>query len=309
MGEKKSYLAGAEMAVLFGTSFLASKTALRFFDQPMILAWRFFLAAVILMLFGRLGIVSIKLKGKPWYHLLGISIVYPVLSYTFEMKGVDMVPSSQAGVIVSLMPVFILIFGRLFLGERPKMIQYVFTVLSAAGVVVISLESGSLESGQMNFGIIYLLLSALCGAGQAILVRKHRREFNSLEITLVMNIVAAVFFNLQLIFQYKGDTVFYILETIKRPEGLLPVLYLGIGCSIGATFCLNYVNSHMEVARASIFHNLSTVISVLVGVWIAGDRMNSTQILGIVMILVGVWGVNHYAGDSSTSCSSRSTCS
>ena len=65
----------------------------------------------------------------------------------------------------------------------------------------------------------------------------------------------------------------------------------------------------MEVARASIFHNLSTVISVLVGVWIAGDRMNSTQILGIVMILVGVWGVNHYAGDSSTSCSRRSTCS
>ena len=48
MDEKKSYLAGAGIAILFGTSFLASKTALSVFVQPAILAWRFTVAACIL---------------------------------------------------------------------------------------------------------------------------------------------------------------------------------------------------------------------------------------------------------------------
>lgn len=309
MREKKSYLAGAGMALLFGTSFLASKTALQYFERPVILAWRFTLAALILGILAGCRIIRLQLKGKPWHRLLGISLVYPILSYFFEMSGVDRVPSSQAGVIVSLMPVFILIFGRLFLGEKPSAVQYGMTVLSIAGVVVMSFVGTDRESGQMNSGILFLLLSALCGAGQAILVRRERKHFSSLEMTLVMDLAAAFFFNMELVWHYRSAVFQIILDTAAKPEGLLPVLYLGAGCSIGATFCLNYVNSHMDVARASVFHNLSTVVSVIVGVWIAGDSVTGPQLVGMLMILAGVWGVNHYSGSSSASSFKRSSCS
>ena len=78
MREKKSYLAGAGMALLFGTSFLASKTALQYFERPVILAWRFTLAALILGILAGCRIIRLQLKGKPWHRLLGISLVYPI---------------------------------------------------------------------------------------------------------------------------------------------------------------------------------------------------------------------------------------
>ena len=129
MDEKKSYLAGAGIAILFGTSFLASKTALSVFVQPAILAWRFTVAACILWILAIFHVIRIDLKGKPWYRLLGISVVYPLLSYTLETKGLTMIPSSQAGVIVSLMPVIAMIMGAIFLKENRKILQKILEML------------------------------------------------------------------------------------------------------------------------------------------------------------------------------------
>ena len=59
MDEKKSYLAGAGIAILFGTSFLASKTALSVFVQPAILAWRFTVAACILWILAIFHVIRV----------------------------------------------------------------------------------------------------------------------------------------------------------------------------------------------------------------------------------------------------------
>lgn len=295
MDEKKSYLAGAGIAILFGTSFLASKTALSVFVQPAILAWRFTVAACILWILAIFHVIHIDLKGKPWYRLLGILVVYPLLSYTLETKGLTMIPSSQAGVIVSLMPVIAMIMGAVFLKEHMKWTQNIMALLSVAGVVVITVCSEQVEAGHNLLGILCLLGSTSCGAGQGVLVRSQRKHFSSLEMTLVMNTVAAVFFTLELFILHGTDTFPLLFEPILKPEGLIPVLYLGAGCSIGAMFCLNYVNSHMEVARAAVFNNLSTIVSVLAGVFIAHEGINIGVLIGMVLILLGVWGVNYFS--------------
>ena len=51
----------------------------------------------------------------------------------------------------------------------------------------------------------------------------------------------------------------------------------------------------MEVARAAVFNNLSTIVSVLAGVFIAYEGINIGVLIGMVLILLGVWGVNYFS--------------
>lgn len=193
------------------------------------------------------------------------------------------------------MPVITMIMGAVFLKEHMKWTQNIMALLSVSGVVLITVCSEQAEAGHSLLGVLCLLCSTSCGAGQAVLVRSQRKYFSSLEMTLVMNTVAAVFFMLELFALHGAETFSLLLEPLLKPEGWIPVLYLGAGCSIGAMFCLNYVNSHMEVARAAVFNNLSTIVSVLAGVFIAHEGINIGVLIGMVLILLGVWGVNYFS--------------
>ena len=287
----KNYLAGTGQAIFFGLSFLAAKQALNLFSQPVMLALRFTLSAAALWLLVWLKILPIALRNKPWKKLILLSLIYPVLSFSLEAKGVSMIASSQAGAIMSLSPVFPIILGILFLREKATLFQISMVFLAAVGVILISLGNSSQNSGNIQ-GICIMLCCAFLDAVQITAVHRLSGEFSSLEITCVMNGTAAVCFDLYSIILFRNNLQEEFLIPLASGKGILSIIYLGLGCSVGAFFCLNYINSHLDVVRAAVFINLSTIISVVAGVLLGGDRLTAAQVIGIIMILAGVWGVN-----------------
>ena len=73
---------------------------------------------------------------------------------------------------------------------------------------------------------------------------------------------------------------------------LIAVLYQGIGCSVAAFFLSNVAIAKIGVNRTSSFIGVSTVVSVIAGAVILKETFSLNQIIGAVVIIIGVYTAN-----------------
>jgi drug/metabolite transporter (DMT)-like permease len=52
--------------------------------------------------------------------------------------------------------------------------------------------------------------------------------------------------------------------------------------------------SKVSPVQSSIFSNLTTVVSVIAGFFIRHERITFNHIIGMSLIILGVWGVNYF---------------
>lgn len=69
------------------------------------------------------------------------------------------------------------------------------------------------------------------------------------------------------------------------------VLYLAVFCSVVCYFLSSYSLTRLSVARATVFANLTTAVSVTAGALILDEPLPPVGILCCVLILTGIYGV------------------
>ncbi|MFW5786938.1 MAG: EamA family transporter, partial [Halanaerobiales bacterium] len=84
------------------------------------------------------------------------------------------------------------------------------------------------------------------------------------------------------------------LTPLGQKNVLIPVLYLGLLASIVAFFMMNFTLSRIKAFQSAVFANLTTVISIVAGVMFRNEPFYWFQVVGAIMIIVGVWGTNYY---------------
>ena len=73
---------------------------------------------------------------------------------------------------------------------------------------------------------------------------------------------------------------------------LTAVLYLGIGCSVFAFWLSNAAIEKLGVNRAASFIGVATLVSVLTGTLMLREPLTTVQIVGAVLIVLGVYMAN-----------------
>ncbi len=289
------YFAGFAMALIFGLSFMFTKQALETLPTILLLSYRFSIAAILLNLLWLFGAIKMSYKNKPLKELMLLSLIQPIAYFIFETTGVKLTSSSEAGIMIALIPVVVTIFAAVFLKEKPSRAQLFFILASVLGVVFIVLMSGS-TSGTGHYAGILSLFGAVLAAGvYNILSRKLSTSFTPVEITFAMMCTGAVVFNIisAITGLMNGNLEKYI-TSISSASTLVPILYLGILCSVCAFFMVNYMLSKMPASNSAVFANLTTVISIIAGVFIRHEAFHWYQLAGGIVIILGVWGTNRY---------------
>lgn len=289
------YLAGIIFSTIFGFSFMFTKTALNEVEPFHLLGFRFGFAAIVLTVLQIFGIIKINFKGKKLSMLLVLSLFQPVTYFICETIGVKLTSSSETGMMIALIPVFVTILATVFLKEIPTLTQLFFIIVSVSGVVFINTMKGSVEISSNILGIIILIGAVISAAIYNILSRKSSLSFNSVEITFIMMWVGTIVFNIIAIGQHisTNDLANY-LAPVTNLQVLPSLLYLGVLSSVIAFFMVNYTLSKLEASRASVFANLTTIVSIIAGVVILKEDFYWFHIVGGGMILFGVWGTNYF---------------
>lgn len=284
---------------IFGLSYLFSKMALGVTEPMILLCVRFSVTVVVLNLLVLFRVMKLNLRGKKVMGPILLGILQPVLYFVLENYGLKYTTTSFTGIVSSVSPIFTAILGVWMLKEKPTFKQWVCIGLSIIGVLMVSLGSTGGENTWL--GCICLLAAYFSGAFYAILVRKLSKQYSAFEITYIMFTVGFVFFVFLAFFQFGGDTLSMIIAAVTVPKFIVSVLYLGGVASVGAYMLSNYSLARLPVTRSSIFGSFSTVVSVLSGILIMRDPFTVVSAVAFAIIMVGVWGVNHFAAKTDKS--------
>lgn len=274
---------------IFGFSFLFSKLAMDVAEPFVLLAVRFLTAFVVMHILRTLKIVPCELKGKDLKPLILLGIYQPVIYFICESYGIRETSSSFAGIIIALIPIAGVVLGGLILRERPTAAQMFFSVLSVAGVIVMTAVDGM---GTFQWkGFLFLLGAVLSGAMFSVHSRSIADKFTAFERTYVMFGIGTAVFVLMAALRIGTDVQLWI-RPLTNGGFWISILYLACVSSVGAFLLLNKALDVLDVTRSLVFANVTTVISVLAGVLILHEHFSAVQAIGIVMVIIGVYGVN-----------------
>jgi len=277
--------------LIFGFSYIFSKTALSVAHPLIILSTRFTVAFGVLNILMLLGIIKVNFKGKKLFDLFIMSLAQPFLYFIFELYGLKMVSSALSGIIVSLVPVGVVIASALFSGEKPTTFQFICTLVSVLGVITVTLLSG--DSGKTHtVGIILLVAAVISAVIFNMLSRKESTNFTPFERTYFMFMISFVGFNSITALVLGKNYTKEIVTAFSSGRFILSIVYLAVLSSVVAFLLYNYSTTHISSVRSSSFSNIITVVSVISGKFIMKENFSYLQILICIPIILGVWGVN-----------------
>ncbi len=282
----KAAICAALGNIIWGFSFLFTKVGLAMAPDPnVMLAHRFIMATLVMVILTLTGKGKISLKGKNWKPLV-LLLLMQTLYYVFETYGVLHTNTTISGLVLAVVPVVTIGTGALFLREYPTRRQAFFCILPVAGVIIMTVTGQELGVAK-PLGILFLLLTMLVSALFKTVNRKASQEFSPFERTFMVLANSAVVFSVM-----GMASVDWNIGTFVAPlfhgKYLISILCLSLLCSIAANMLVNYASARMSVFKVSSFGSLSTLCSVLVGVIFLREPMNLALFLGAVLILVGI---------------------
>ena len=273
----------------WGLSFMASRVAMNSAQIVLLLSHRFLLAFLImsLMLFTPLG--DCRLRGKPLLPLLLLGLLEPVIYFFGEQYGILHSSTVFSGVMISLIPIASTLTAIPVLGEKPSLRQLFFSVLSVGGVIGIGLLTKS--SGSLDWiGVAGLLVAVASAVAYTLLNRGISGQYTPFERTYYMLGFGAAVFTVMAVFSVHGDLNAYF-RPFESWSYLAAIFFLSACCSVIAFLLSSYALTGLPVARATVFSNLTTAVSVFAGTVFLREPFSFTGLLCCALILVGIYGV------------------
>lgn len=275
--------------IFWGFSFMASRVALDEAHMFLLLSHRFILAFVVMSALILIKVASVNYKGKNLVPLFWMGLMEPVVYFFGEHYGILHSNTIFSGVMIAMIPIVSTLAAILILKEVPTVLQMLFSVVSVGGVIgigLISKNSGALELG----GVIGLIIAVLAAVIYTLMGRKYSTYYTPFERTYAVVVMGTVVFTICALVYCKGDMGMY-LEPLKDSGYTISTLFLGICCSVGSYFLAAYAITYLTVARATVFANLTTAVSVFAGAFFLHEPFSLLGVVFCIMILVGIYGV------------------
>ena len=289
----KSYVAAILQAVTVGFSFLAIKIALNSADALYILANRFSIAIIAGLVVYILGYGGEKLSIQDFKNIIPYGLIYPISMFFFQTVGMKYVSSSESGIINALAPIATFIIATIILHESITLKQIFFIIVSVVGVIFINCINGLNTANYNLFGISMIVISVISMAFYSVFIRKISSHYSSFNISLVLNFVGFVFFNILSISNHLiNKNISGFFTPFTNVNYILSLLFLGICCSLFTAILNAYALKSIPAITIGLLNNLSTIVSILAGVLILKEDFNWYHLVGIIIVLIGTVGFN-----------------
>jgi drug/metabolite transporter (DMT)-like permease len=276
------YLAVWGTVLLWGLSFVSSKTILNSGVPPMtMVCMRFVLTTLILNLVLKRREPSTHLEKRNIPGLLLSGLFGVTVYFFFESRGIKLTSASHASLIIAVIPVLTVLAELVIFRTRISPVGAAGILLSVVGVYFVvrvpgaDILPGSLAGDLLMFGacvswVVYMMVS-----------RNLHRRMSDLAITAYQSLFGTAFLIPLALLEY-GQWV------PLTPAAGLNLLYLAVFSSAVGNFLYMYALSRLGPVAVSPYVNLIPVVGVLGGVALLGETVTPVQIAGGVVIVVGV---------------------
>lgn len=278
--------------IIYGFSYIFTKHVTDSVSELALLGWRFLLGAAVMTLLVLLNIIKVNFRGRSLFPLLRIAILCPCLYFIGETFGISMTTASESGAMIAAIPVISLIMSSLILKKKPGRLQIAGISITLFGVLATVFAAGISASFSLP-GYIILSAGVVTYSLYSIYVEKAE-SYTGSEITYFMLITGAAFFTILAVIEAVSTGTVSELTRLpfENTDFLIAILYQGIGCSIIAFYLSNISIAYIGVNRNASFMGIATLVSILAGILVLGERVTLIQGIGACLILLGVYTAN-----------------
>lgn len=226
-------------------------------------------------------------RGRDWRDLAAVAVLLLVVGNGTLAWAEQWVPTGIASLIVVATPLWMAVFARLS-GEPVGRRAASGLLLGFAGIGVLlwpDLGRVRPEAGFLKATLGLLASSAIWAYGSVYSKRRPARTEPVMSIAVQMLIGSGVFAAL-------GVLVGEPARWRPTRESLLAVAYLVVLGSIVGYGSYIYALSKLSTVNVSVYVYINTVVAVLLGVLVLGERFDPFLAVGIPLALGGVYLVD-----------------
>lgn len=280
--DKEKWLLLIILSVIWGSSFILIKKSLDHFSPYQVGALRVLIAGIILM-----PVAISKYRLFPKRHLKWLILAaftgnfIPMFLFPIAETQIS---SSIAGIINSMMPIFVIIVGALIWKFETTKRQMIGVFISFTGVCLLAF--GGDDSNQFKiFPIFLLLLATLCYAMSTTTVKSKLMDVSSTVLSAF--VFSFVLFLPSLIALLSTGFISQFTFTKENMIGLGFVSLLsvfGTGLAMMMNYRLLKVSTPLFASTVTL---LMPIVAIIWGV-LDGEKLTAVQFAGTIVIIAGL---------------------
>ena len=280
--EKEKWVLLAVLSIIWGSSFILIKKSLDHFNPYEVGALRVLIAGIILLPLAIMNIKKFPKKHFKWLILAALTGNF-IPMFLFPIAETK-VSSSIAGIINSMMPIFVIIVGALIWKFKTTKRQLLGVAISFTGACILAISGG--EGGEIKLiPILLLLLATLCYAISTTTVKSKLNAIPAktlsafvfsfvLILPSLISLVFAGFFN-----DFKAD------KNLLVGLGFVSLLSIfGTGLAMMMNYRLLNISTPLFASTVTL---LMPIVAVIWGV-LDGEKLTLMQGFGGMIILAGL---------------------
>lgn len=270
----------ALLCFIWGLNWVVMKQANMVFPPVLFTTYRFILGSGIL-----LSIVYFKKIPTPrreeWKWVILVGILQIAFFNTAVQIGMQFLTAGFSSVLSYSMPLWVAIMAHFLLGERLTKRKMLGVAMGMVGLVALMNVSG----GGAWWAIILTLAGAVAWALSSIIIKLKLQHCDVLQYTTWQMVSGAVVLSIYSAL-FEGGTIQWGWQAVGY------LLYNGILASAMAFLLWTYILANTEAGKASISVLVIPIIGVVAGVILLKEPLYWNTIVGMGLILCGIWLVN-----------------
>ncbi|WP_417432738.1 DMT family transporter [Kiloniella sp.] len=278
------FLLLTSLAAIWGSAFLAIKITVEDIPPATIAAGRLLVATVVIYVYMRSRSLSLPTDKKFWHQIILISFFSMAAPFAMISWAEQYISSGLTAILMATGPLIALILSHFFsTDDRFTLFKFLGVLAGFAGVIVVlGLETFS-GIGDNFYAQIITMLAAMCYACSGILVRRIKEKSNTVVTASILISATTLILPVSLIFETP-----WVAIASSETNSILALLYLGLIPTALAFILRFYLIREVGVTFASYVGYLVPFFGVLWGALFLGERLPSTTIIGLLLILAGI---------------------
>jgi drug/metabolite transporter (DMT)-like permease len=273
-------------AAIWGFAFVVVKDSLAYVGAIWMIAIRFTIAALLLMLIycRRLK----RLNASYWKHgaLLGTLIF---LAYAFQTVGCDYTSAGKNAFLTAVYVILVPLMSWPLSRKRPAWYVFFAAMLFFVGIGLVALKEGSGSLLDVNIGDILTLVCGIFYAIHIILVVRYDEKEDPVLLSALQFLFTALWAWLASpLISTPAINRPLQLDALLQSGVILSMLYLGILSTMVAYLLQNVCLKYVPSSLGSLFMSLEAVFGGVFGVIFLHEEVSPRMLLGFVLIFAAI---------------------
>ncbi len=280
--EKQKWVLLIALSIIWGSSFILIKKSLEHFNPYEVGALRVLISGIVLMPYAISKIKKFPKKHTIWLIIAALTGSF-IPMFLFPMAETE-ISSSIAGIINSMMPIFVIIVGSLVWKFSTTKRQLIGVLISFVGACILALGSG--ESGEIKiYPILLLILAVLLYAICTTTIKSKLHEVPAILMSAyVFSFVLFLPSLIALVFSgFFKD--FSLSQSTLEGLGFVAILSIfGTGLAMMMNYKLLSISTPLFASTVTL---LMPIVAIIWGI-LDGEKLTTQQSVGALIILAGL---------------------